>query len=91
MKRSRLDTGVDREGKVDKRGLSLIKINGSFIEMCPNINGHYRGLHIVIVNTPTGEFEHAKVFDVYKSSEEIDEFINQDFTEGHIVIAACMD
>ena len=86
-----MHTGVNREGKMDKKGLSLIKVNGEYIEMCPNRMGHYRGLHIVVINTPTGEFEYAKVFDTYKSSSSIDEFINQDFTPGHIVLAACMD
>ena len=56
-----------------------------------NENGHYRGLHIVLINSEDGKVEMAKVFDTYQSSDEIARFITDDIPEGTIVAAACQD
>ena len=59
--------------------------------MVKNENKHYRGLHIVVINTPYGTVEFAKVFDTYKSSAELDDFIDQGVPEHYIVVVACKD
>ena len=56
-----------------------------------NEEGHYRGLHIVIINPKTGIVENAKVFDTYKSSDEFDDFISSGIPYGYIIVAACKD
>ena len=55
--------------------------------------GHYRGLHIAIVDPSkgTGRPWCAKVFDTYKSSEALEELLDSGIPEGHVVIAACKD
>lgn len=46
---------------------------------------------MVVINSSNGDFEVAKVFDTYKTSEELDQFIHGAAAEGDIVIAACKD
>ena len=53
-----------------------ISVNQKLIKLDQNENGHYRGLHIVIINPHTGKVSRAKVFDTYKSAERFDEFIS---------------
>ena len=45
------------------------------MEVESNESGHYRGLHIVIINPFTGIVESAQVFDTYKTSKRLNEFI----------------
>ena len=64
------------------------------VGMEKNSNNHYRGLHIVILNQKTGLVKLAKIFDTYKSSKELDFFIEfgRDgvaISNGDIVAAAC--
>ena len=68
-----------------------ISINEVRIDMEKNENNHYRGLHIVVINTTTGQVETAKVFDTYESSASFDEFISTEIPAGHIVIAVAKD
>ena len=42
--------------------------------MAKNENGHFRGLHVCIIDHLTGEVLLAKVFDTYKSTEEFNDF-----------------
>ena len=64
--------------------------NDAAITVEPNENGHYRGLHIVIMSPNTGIVVFAKIFDTYKSSEALDSFIeNNSYERGHIILAAC--
>ena len=56
-----------------------------------NESGHFRGLHIVVVNPSKARVELAKVFDTYKTADGFDDFIASDIPEGHIVVAACKD
>ena len=37
------------------------------------------------------KIEIAKVFDTYKSSDELDKFIDSGIPKGSIVVASCMD
>ena len=53
-----------------------IGIDNIGIEMDPNESGHFRGLHIVVINPFTGEVEWCQVFDTYKSSKNLNEAIN---------------
>ena len=39
--------------------------------MNPNSSGHYRGLHIVVINPLTGHIITKQVFDTHISSEEL--------------------
>ena len=43
--------------------------------MTQNENGHYRGLHIAIINPNNGRIHQARVFDTYKTSDAFDNFI----------------
>lgn len=70
---------------------AFIKLDGLPITMEPNESGHFRGLHIVIINPLTGDIEAGKVFDTYKSSAMINLFIKGNFKKGCIVAAACRD
>lgn len=59
--------------------------------MPQNEHGNFRGLHIVVVNPFDYKIESAKVFDTYKSSVELEKFIEKAIPTGHIVVAACKD
>ena len=59
--------------------------------MNKNENGHFRGLHIVVINSIDGNVEMAKVFDTYKSSEGFNKLITHDIPDGYIIVAACSD
>ena len=56
-----------------------------------NENGHYRGLHIVIINASNGLVELSQVFDTYKSYRKFDTFTSNDIPSGYIIVAACRD
>ena len=79
----------------DGGNLARITINGTSVNIEKNVNGNYRGLHLAIINPFNGNVESAQVFDTYKSSEQLDEFIevpaNQAISEGFIIVAACKD
>ena len=68
-----------------------IILNGSKVEVEKNEHGHYRGLHIVIINPTNGKVEFAKAFDTYKSRVAFDVFIGKYIPKGHIIVAACKD
>ena len=68
---------------------ATIKCNGDLIPIEKNVNGHYRGLHIVLMDPPTGEVKEAKVFDTYEKAEELKAFIEAHKDSGYIVVAAC--
>ena len=70
---------------------ATISLDGIPVTVAKNENDHYRGLHMVIINSSSGKVESAQVFDTYKSSEQFDAFIDIGIPEGHIVIAACKD
>ena len=71
--------------------MAEITINDVLVEVEKNENNHYRGLHIVIINRFNGEVESAKVFDTYKASNSLDNFIDQGIPDNSIVVAACND
>lgn len=68
-----------------------IMVNDELIQLEKNENGHFRGLHIVVINRQNGKIKEAKVFDTYKASEKFEEFIDHEVPGGHIVVAACKD
>lgn len=69
-----------------------ITINDQKVTVDKNVSGHFRGLHIVIINKSNGKVKIAKVFDTYKSSQELDAFIdNTILRNGNIVVIACKD
>ena len=57
-----------------------ITIDGEPIEVAPNEDGHYRGLHVVVLHPNTGKIETARVFDATISSEAFDTFIDANET-----------
>ena len=59
--------------------------------MLKNENGHYRGLHIVIIDHKTGKVASAWAFDTYRSSQQLETFIQKNIPEGYIVAIACKD
>lgn len=68
-----------------------ITVNDSLVAIESNEHGHYRGLHIAIINPRDGLVQFAKVFDTYETSTAFDAFTNSNITEGHIIVAACKD
>ena len=57
-----------------------------------NESGHFRGLHIVVINPLDCSVVFAKVFDTYASSDGFDNFIRTSkIPEGFIIVAACKD
>lgn len=46
--------------------------------MKKNESGHFRGLHIVVIDGNTGKVEKAQVFDTYASSDGFDTFLSVD-------------
>ena len=77
--------------------MAKIIINNVEIKVKMNKNGHFRGLHTVILDPKTGKIEISQVFDTYEKtgSKHFDNFI-QNFNKiskngGKIVIIACKD
>ena len=68
-----------------------ITMNSMQVPVEKNESGHYRGLHLVIINPKSGQVESAKVFDTYKTSAALDELIRGGIPFGSIVVAACKD
>ena len=81
----------------DAGNFAKISINDVAVQVAKNENGHYRGLHIVIINSLDGKVELSQVFDTYKTSKgfyELPEYgrtLLQELPEGHIVCVACQD
>ena len=79
-------TSAGQEGKLAK-----ISIDGQVVELNKNENGHYRGLHIVVINPSSGKAEFAQVFDTFETSEKLNKFILEDVEERSIIAVACND
>lgn len=62
-------------------------INDTLVKVELNENGHYRGLHIAVINPETGKTSLAKAFDTYESSKKFDTFISINIPKSHIVVA----
>ena len=78
----------------DAGNYAKITINDIPLDIKPNDNGHFRGLHIVVINPHTGTIETQKAFDTWKGPEEFDNFIFDTEIQsqlGYIFIAACKD
>ena len=71
--------------------MAQISINNQIVEPVKNESNNYRGLHFAIVHPSNGKVLFAYVFDLYKSSDLLEKFIDgfQIFLEGQIIIAAC--
>ena len=52
-----------------------ITLNGFQVQVEKNENEHYRGLHIVVFNPYNGLVDSAQVFDTYKTSTNLENFI----------------
>ena len=68
-----------------------ITVNGRIVDVEQNSDGHFRGLHIVVLNPKTGQVEFAKVFDTHKSPDEFEDFCLKDIPTDYIIVAACKD
>ena len=70
-----------------------IAIDGKQIEFDKNENGHFRGLHICIINPSTAKAVFAKVFDTYKSSDALEDFLTNlgVIPPGYMIAVACKD
>ena len=60
----------------DSDNIAKILINDNLIEVEKNESGHLRGLHIVVISPINGKVISAKVFDTYKSSAGLNDFLN---------------
>ena len=81
------ESAAHRDGREAK-----VTINGLPVKFEKNINGHFRGLYIVVINPANGKVEKAKIFDPYMSHHEFDEFTrNDNIPTGHIVVATMKD
>lgn len=79
-------------GGYNATNFASITIDDVPVTMEKNENNHYRGLHIVVINPYLGQVEFAKVFDTYKTSENLELFIESGLIGKHyIVVAACKD
>ena len=81
---------VDSAG-YEGRNEAVITLNNELVKVNPNVNGHLRGLHLVVINSANGKIKTAQVFDTYKSSEELESFIRCEIIHGSILVAACQD
>lgn len=70
---------------------SEITINGEKVVMQLNENGNLRGLHLAVIDPEDGHVALASVFDTYKSSCALDNFIDEGIPDGYIVVATCKD
>lgn len=52
-----------------------IIIDNKPVKLPKNENGHHRGLHLVVMNSSNGQVEFCKVFDTFKSSSALEEFL----------------
>lgn len=52
--------------------MAEILVNGEKVYIGKNESGHFRGLHVVIINVSDGKVEFAKAFDTYKTSKEFE-------------------
>ena len=69
-----------------------ITINDVQVKVERNLGGHYRGLHVVLINPQNGKVEFAQVFDTSESSHPFNAFLaHHEIPEGYIVVAACQD
>lgn len=62
------------------------------MELPLNENNHDRGLHLVIIDPKNGEVRWTAVFDTYKSSTALEEFVTKaSIPDGYIIVASCKD
>ena len=54
----------------DAGNYAKISINNIPIIMQPNLNQHYRGLHVIVINPENARIASLNVFDTYSSSNE---------------------
>ena len=60
----------------DSGNLAKILINDKLIKVETNESGHLRGLHIVVISPINGKVIEARVFDTYKSSVGLNNFLD---------------
>ena len=71
---------------------SKVTLDDVHIQLRKNSSGHYRGVHIILINPISGKVEFAKVFDTYKSSIALNNFIESKMIkEGTVVVVSCKD
>ena len=58
------------------------------MECKKNENGHFRGLHVVVIDPSDGSIDSAEVFDTYSICNRFDAFIEYGIPDGRIVVAA---
>ena len=75
----------------DAGNFAKIEVNGEQVKLKKNASNHYRGLHIVVVDPSSGSVVEAQVFDTYKCSKGLDDFIRKGVAFGHFVVAASQD
>ena len=77
---------------MDSTNIAQITINNQIVSVEKNENGHFRGLHIVVVDPLNGEVQSANVYDTYAKQNVFEAFIkSNEIKDGSIVVAACKD
>ena len=62
--------GLEKAGRM----AAEIRVDGIKVDMAKNENGHFRGIHIAIINAD-GKSMISRVFDTHTSSEQFEIFI----------------
>ena len=75
----------------DSDNSAKVFINDNHILVDKNESNNFRGLHIIVISPKNGHVIAAKVFDTYKSSAGLNDFLNSDIPKGSIIAAACQD
>lgn len=68
-----------------------VLVNDKPVSFEDNENGTDRGLHVAVISPADGQVSQARVFDTYKGSMDLEDFIAFDIEEGDIVVAAAKD
>lgn len=69
-----------------------ITINGKKVNLYPNENRHFRGIHIVVIHPHTGAVAWSAAFDTYVQWKGLDYFCqHSSIPNDYIIVCACKD
>lgn len=80
-----------QSGGFEAGNSAKISIDNIEVELEPNEDDHFRGLHLVAIDPADASVRFAQVFDTWLTSEELEAFISRNILSGYIICAACQD